>query len=233
MFRFFSLSLTFMAWCLSTTLSAQTNHELFRIVNDEYSAWIIRSGLLKTAQKEILFSTFIIKNDEIGNAKLKLLSDAARRGVKVRVILDDLGNKMPRDLLLYAASQGVEIKIFNKKNWLKLSTVIRRMHGKMLITDSTFLLVGGRNVDNEYFHLDSVSNFLDREVLIRGERAVGNAHQHFMALWQHEELCVPLVGTLTEDKRQRAKETFEKAALRVAADLPMLRALRARDTVRT
>jgi putative cardiolipin synthase len=211
----------------------QMNNELFRLVADEYSALTVRTGLLQTAQKEILFSTFIIKSDEIGHAKLQHLIDAVKRGVRVKVILDDLGNKVPTDILLYALSQGVEIKIFNKRNWFKPTTVIRRMHGKMLITDSTYLLIGGRNVDNEYFRMDSVSNFLDREVLVKGERAVSDARQHFMAMWEHEKLCKPLTGTLSAEAAAQAQEMLKKSVGLVAQELPKLRAVRAADTVRT
>ncbi|HND88119.1 MAG TPA: phosphatidylserine/phosphatidylglycerophosphate/cardiolipin synthase family protein, partial [Saprospiraceae bacterium] len=182
-------------------------------------------------KQEILFSTYIIKGDAIGHGKLKTLADAAKRGVKVKVILDDRGNKMPTDMLLYLKEQGVEVKIFNKQNWLKPQTVFRRMHGKMLIVDSTYLLVGGRNVDNAYFRMDSVSNFLDREVLVRGSRAVGNARQHFLAMWNHEKLCHPVEGSLSPVQRQQCAQLMDSSIVLLRQQLPKLRVLRAPDTL--
>lgn len=212
---------------------AQEGGDMFRILNAEYNAINARNNLLLQAKREILFSTFIIKSDAIGHAKLKELTDAAARGVKVKMLLDDLGNKVPYELLLYVQEKGVQVRIFNKKNWWRPHTVVRRMHGKMLIVDSTYLLVGGRNVDNEYFRMDTVSNFLDREVLISSDRAVGNAHQHFMAMWLHEGVSHKLEGALTTAQRIACAAALDTALAAVNRQLPMLRAMRAPDTINT
>ena len=214
-------------------LFAQEKGDLFRILSDEYSALTVRYNLLRDAQKEILFSTYIIKSDEIGFANLKMLVDAAQRGVKVRMILDGLGNKLPTDMLLYLADQGVEIKIFNKKNWVRPSTFVRRMHGKMLIVDGAYCLVGGRNIDNEYYRMDSTDNFLDREVLIRGDQALEKATIHFNAMWKHKVICTDLKGTFCPDDRGRCETLLDKSIKEVAHQLPSLRKLRIADTIST
>ena len=226
-------TLTFLVTFHLAHLFAQEKGDLFRILNDEYSALTIRYNLLREAKKEILFSTYIIKSDEIGFANLKMLVDAAQRGVKVRMILDGLGNKLPTDILLYLMDQGVEIKIFNKKNWTKPSTIIRRMHGKMLIVDGNYCLVGGRNIDNEYFRMDSLNNFLDREVLIRGNDAIKKACTHFNAMWQHKVICTDLKGTFCPDDRQRCETLLDKSVGEVTHQLPVLRKLRIADTIST
>ena len=225
----FSFLLTF---CLNILFS-QREGDLFRILSDEYSALTVRYNLLREAKKEILFSTYIIKSDEIGYANLKMLVDAARRGIKVRMILDGLGNKIPTDILLYLVDQGIEIKIFNKKNWTRPSTIVRRMHGKMLIVDGTYCVVGGRNIDNEYFRMDSLDNFLDREVLIRGDSALEKAGRHFNAMWKHKVICTDLKGSFCPDDRQRCETLLEHSLVDVAHHLPMLRALRITDTIST
>lgn len=214
-------------------LFAQEKGGLFRILSDEYSALTVRYNLLREAQKEILFSTYIIKDDEIGFANIKMLADAAQRGVKVRVILDGLGNHLPKEILLYLADRGVQIKIFNKKNWTRPSTIIRRMHGKLLIVDSTYCLVGGRNIDNEYFRMDSLNNFLDREVLVRGDQALKNACTHFNAMWEHKDICTDLKGIFYPDDRQRCESLLEKSSAVVNRQLPVLRQLRITDTINT
>ena len=212
-------------------LSAQKQSDLFRILSDEYSALNVRQNLIKEAEKEILFSTYIIKGDNIGFANLKILADAARRGVKVRVILDGLGNKLPKDILLYMVDCGVQIKIFNKKQWLRPYTFFRRMHGKMLIVDDQFCLIGGRNIDNEYFRMDSVNNFLDREVLIRGKEALAEACGHFNAMWNHKVICSDLKGTFCENDRERCQKLLETSTDHVGRQLPRLRQLRIADTI--
>lgn len=212
-------------------LNAQEEGDLFRILSDEYSALTVRNNLLRDAKKEILFSTFIIKSDEIGYANLKMLVDAAQRGVKVKMILDGLGNQLPTDILLYLVDQGIEIKIFNKKNWTRPSTIVRRMHGKMLIVDGTYCVVGGRNIDNEYYRMDSLDNFLDREVLIRGEGAVQKAGLHFHAMWRHRFICTDLKGAFPPDDRQRCETLLDQSLREVTLQLPMLRKLRVMDTI--
>ncbi len=214
-------------------LIAQGNGDLFRILSDEYSALTVRNNLLRDAKKEILFCTFIIKSDEIGYANLKMLIDAAQRGVKVKMILDGLGNQLPTDILLYLADQGIEIKIFNKKNWTRPSTIVRRMHGKMLIVDGTYCVVGGRNIDNEYFRMDSLDNFLDRDVLIRGKEALDKAGLHFNAMWRHTFICTDLKGVFPPDDRRRCEALLDKNFREVTRQLPMLRKLRVLDTIST
>jgi len=221
-----------LAFCLNN-LFAQQGGDLFRILSDEYSALAVRYDQLRDARKEILFSTYIIKSDEIGYANLKMLVDAAQRGVKVKMILDGLGNQLPTDMLLYLEDQGIQIKIFNKKNWTRPSTIVRRMHGKMLIVDGTYCLVGGRNIDNEYYRMDSLDNFLDREVLIRGDQALEKAGIHFNAMWKHKFICTDLKGTFRPDDRQHCETLLARSMVEVAHQLPMLRTLRIKDTIST
>ena len=223
----------FFALCFIPLVAQQQKGDMFRILSDEYSALTVRYNLLREAREEILFSTYIIKSDDIGFANLKMLADAAHRGVKVRVILDGLGNRLPADMLLYLKDQGVQIKIFNKKIWTRPSTIFRRMHGKMLIVDGNLCLVGGRNIDNEYFRMDSLNNFLDREVLIRGEEAVADACTHFNAMWNHKVICTDLKGTFCPDDRERCRLLLEKSVGDVVRQLPLLRQVRFPDTIST
>jgi putative cardiolipin synthase len=107
------------------------------------------------------------------------------------------------------------------------------MHGKMLIADGQLCLVGGRNIDNEYFRMDSLNNFLDREVLIRGDAAVAEARKHFNTMWNHKVICTDLKGDFPPDDRQRCHTLLETSAVDVARQLPLLRQLRIPDTIST
>jgi len=221
----------FLTLCFNHLFAQEDKGDLFRILSDEYSALTVRYSLLREAKTEILFSTYIIKSDEIGFANLKMLVDAAHRGVQVKVILDGLGNRLPADMLLYLADQGVQVKIFNKKIWTRPATIFRRMHGKMLIVDGSLCLVGGRNIDNEYFRMDSLNNFLDREVLIRGDEAVSDACTHFNAMWNHKVICTDLKGTFNPDDRHRCDSLLKNSIGEVAHRLPLLRQVRIPDTI--
>lgn len=172
-------------WLGCTRLAAA---DIFRILNGEREALQCRFDLMEQARKEVLLAMFIIKDDLIGRASLASLQRAAARGVKVRVILDDQGNRLPTDLLLYMEKQGVEVRIFNIKRWTNPRSVVDRMHSKMLITDARQLIVGGRNLKEEYFELDQAINFLDREVYVEGELALQLGRTHFYEMWNHPHL---------------------------------------------
>ncbi len=174
---------------------------LYRILNDEKEALQCRTDLMQQANHELLLTTFIIKDDLIGRSTLQMLIEAAERGVTVRMIVDDLGNRLPSDLLAYLAERGVENRVFNIKHYYKFRTMVDRMHGKMLITDERQFIIGGRNLKEEYYNLDSTVNFLDREVYVRDTSAVAEARRHFYDMWNYPEIIGKKRGVLTDEKR--------------------------------
>ena len=204
-YRFLVLAGLFLS---TTTVRAQ---HIYRILNDERDALQCRVDLIQQAKTEILLSTFIIKNDLIGKTVLQLLIDAAKRGVTVRVIVDDFGNKLPTDLLAYLAEQGVENQVFNIKHYYKFRTMVDRMHGKMLITEKQQFIVGGRNLKEEYYNLDSVSNFLDREVYVRDTGAVRTAARHFYDMWNYPVVVGKKTEKLTDEQRAFWRKSLQEA----------------------
>lgn len=188
--------------------------DVYRILNNEREALRCRFELMKQAREEILLSTYIIKDDLIGLAALQLMVDAARRGVTARLLVDDLGNRLPRDLLLFLEENGVQVRVFNPKRLPELRTLVDRMHGKMLITENRQFIVGGRNLDESYFSLDEHNNFLDREVYVCGENAVKQARNHFYSMWNYDEIT----GPGNRDSLDRTKRLFWYHAMKSAPD---------------
>lgn len=217
--------------CFGHTTFSQVKGDLFRILSDEYSALTVRNDLMQDAKKEIQVCTYIIEGDEIGYNSLKIMAEAAQRGVQVKMILDGLGKRVPIKMLLYMKDRGVQIKIYNKKNWKRPFMIYRRLHGKMLIVDSQYCLIGGRNLKDQYFRMDSVGNFLDREVLIRSDKAVDKARQHFYEMWEHEVLCTDLEGTFNPADRKQCQILLDSAALSVKSQMPLLRRVKGEDRV--
>lgn len=217
--------------CFSTTAFSQAKGDLFRILSDEYSALTARNSVMKGAKKEMLLCTYIIEGDNIGYHNLKLIVDAAKRGVQVKIILDGLGKKVPIKMLLYLKSQGVQIKIYNKKNWIRPFTIYRRLHGKMLVVDEEYCLIGGRNLHDQYFLMDTVSNFVDREVLIRSNKAVSEARQHFNEMWKHKVICTDLKGTFDPADSKQCQRLLDSSSLVVNDHIPLLRMFKGADTV--
>ena len=143
-----------------------------------------RIHLIRAARESIEVQTFIWANDEIGGLFARELIAAAKRGVKVRIIGDQLysGND-PKNLAAAAQThENLQIKLFNPLNqkatsstmdmikglFLNFSNLNNRMHNKLMVFDGRIGITGGRNIENAYFNWDIEYDFLDRDVLIIG-----------------------------------------------------------------
>ncbi|KWT99702.1 hydrolase [Vibrio toranzoniae] len=153
-----------------------------------------RLALVESAEHTIDIQYYIWNSDESGSYLASRLLEAADRGVKVRVMLDDI-NLNEREGLLSAlnAHPNVEIRIFNPtptrrgfSKWLSFvgdfSRLNRRMHNKSFTVDGTLSVVGGRNIGDEYFDLSDEINFRDRDVLVMGS-VVTTIQTSFIEYW--------------------------------------------------
>ena len=140
-------------------------------------ALLARAWLVDHARSSIEIQYFIWSTDNIGILASEALLRAARRGVKVRVLVDDLLIDAPdKTLLALAKHPNIDIRIYNPlhsvgvpwyKRILNLVTNFRganqRMHDKTLIVDGELAITGGRNMADEYFDYDHAYNFRDRD----------------------------------------------------------------------
>ena len=142
---------------------------------------LLRLHLIRSAQRSIEIQTFIFSEDDAGYLVLDELVKAARRGVKVRVIADQLFSL--DDASLYAAltraHENFEFRVYNP-TFHKASTpplefaagvlccfwrFNQRMHDKMLLVDGTIGIVGGRNYENRYYDWDGEFDYRDRDLV--------------------------------------------------------------------
>lgn len=142
-----------------------------------------RLTLVAQAQKSLDLQYYLLHNDVTGHKLARAVRDAAVRGVRVRLLVDDLYTADSDEMLLaLAAYPNVEIRLFNPfpsgrasmaTRWLyalgDFSRINRRMHNKMLIADGAFAVAGGRNIANEYFFMGKDDNFVDFDLLLTGE----------------------------------------------------------------
>ncbi len=178
-------------------------------------AMISRAWLTQHAEQTIDVQYFIFSADNIGLIAVDYLVRAAERGVKVRVLVDDIMIEAQGDeLLMLASHENIDIKIYNPlanvgKNIIEklyhLSTKFhqfnQRMHNKTFTVDGKVTITGGRNVADEYFGYDHEYNFRDRDVLLLGGAAV-NIQQSFEQFWQHD-LSTPV------QQLMKTKQAFE------------------------
>jgi putative cardiolipin synthase len=160
-------------------------------------ALMSRAWLVDNARRSIEVQYFIWSTDNIGILAAEALLRAAERGVKVRVVVDDLLIDAPdKALLALALHPSIEIKVYNPrhsvgtpvpKRVLNMLADFRgfnqRMHDKVFIVDGKVAITGGRNMAAEYFDYNHDYNFRDRDALVLGE-AVLAMRASFERFWQ-------------------------------------------------
>jgi putative cardiolipin synthase len=154
---------------------------------DGETALRARTSLVDVAQSSIDVQYYIWRTDRTGRLLLSRLLDAAERGVRVRILLDDI-HKGEQRALLKALDRHplVEIRLFNPASTgsdglgmitrglelvIDYDRMTHRMHNKLFLVDSSLVIVGGRNIGNEYFDLNGQKNFRDLDVLAAGPAA--------------------------------------------------------------
>ena len=175
----------------STTLSKElasvaeqmTNKTGVYVLEDGSGSMVARAWLSEYAEKTIDIQYFIFSTDNVGLIACDYLIRAADRGVKVRIIVDDIMvDSDIQDILTFNSHENITVKIYNPgvnlgKNIFnkikKLTTDFRsanqRMHNKTFIVDGKVVITGGRNIADEYFDYDHEYNFRDRDILLLGK----------------------------------------------------------------
>jgi putative cardiolipin synthase len=163
--------------------------------NDQALRW--RLALTDLAEHTIDIQYFIWHGDESGLLLLKRLVRAADRGVRVRLLIDDI--LVQKDTHLIPALNhhpNFEIRVFNP--WegrhgimsgleflFNMKRLNHRMHNKLMVADNRMTIVGGRNIGNEYFGLAEAFNFSDMDVLAAGPIA-RRVSRSFDIYWNSE-----------------------------------------------
>ncbi len=174
------------------------------VLEEDTESLLTRAWLSDNAEKTIDVQYFIFSADNIGLIAIDYLVKAAERGVKVRVLVDDIMVEASGDeLLKLAAHPNFDIKIYNPmanigKNivekmvnlTLDFHELNQRMHNKTLTVDGKVSITGGRNLADEYFGYDHEYNFRDRDVMFIGG-AAGDVQYSFNQFW-HNKLSVPI-----------------------------------------
>ncbi len=168
--------------------SAEPPHEDsgFFILPDGVDALNMRLTLIREAKRSLDVQYYIWHQDKSGRLILSALLDAAERGVKVRLLLDDMNLAEDRDLFRdLDRHPQVEIRLFNPlkydgKGLSKIARSVelmvdfkdknRRMHNKMLLADESMAVMGGRNIGDEYFDLAVDKSFRDLDIYTEGPR---------------------------------------------------------------
>jgi len=147
---------------------------------DEAMEWRLR--LIDSASQSLDLQTFLWNDDKSGLTFLRHIYEAADRGVRVRILVDDFFTST-HDEAIWDVDQhpNIEFRIYNPYahrdrslgvrmfvNLGDFSRVDHRMHNKLMVVDNRAAIVGGRNLGDEYFGRHDSANFRDMEVLVAG-----------------------------------------------------------------
>lgn len=169
-------------------------------------ALLARVHLIRSATTRIDLQTYIFDEDDAGLLVLDELIGAARRGVRVRLLLDQLAALESVDTLasLAGAHANLEVRLYNPMlgrarinyaRWVMAGVCCwrrlnQRMHSKLLLVDTAVAIAGGRNYQNDYYDWDPEFNFRDRDVMVAGPVA-REMDADFLRFW-NDERSVPL-----------------------------------------
>lgn len=150
-------------------------------------AFDARVALANTAVTSLDVQYYIWHRDKTGTALLSKLLDAAERGVRVRLLLDDINLGKDREFLkaldqhplvqirifnpLSSDGEGLSVIARNAQLVLDFNEMNRRMHNKVFIADNSVSVIGGRNIGDEYFDLKEDRSFRDLDILAAGKVA--------------------------------------------------------------
>lgn len=165
-----------------------------------HDAFASRALLAQTAEKTLDIQYYIWKEDLTGTLMFKSIVDAANRGVRVRLLLDDNGiSGLDESLAALNLYSNIEVRLFNPfslrwPKWMGFITnfpkLNRRMHNKSFTADNQASIVGGRNIGDEYFGTGTGQLFADLDVLLIGQ-VVKKISEDFDTYW-NSPLSIPI-----------------------------------------
>jgi putative cardiolipin synthase len=180
---------------LAPKIKAHPGKSGFYALADGESAFAARVALIKDAEKSLDVQYYIWHDDLTGKVLHNLLLKAADRGVRVRLLLDDL-DTAGKDQMLHIidAHPNIEIRLYNPfANRSKrfgdyvgdTSRINHRMHIKTITADNQATIFGGRNIGDEYFDATEEVGFSDLDALGVGP-IVGEVSQQFDLYWNSQ-----------------------------------------------
>jgi putative cardiolipin synthase len=180
---------------VATEVAANPGNTGIHPLPEPHDAFAARVLLAAAAEKSLDAQYYIWHGDQVGYLLFEALWQAAERGVRVRLLLDDLNTGgLDPTIAALDAHPGIEVRLYNPLlqrgarllNFLTdFARVNRRMHNKSFTVDNQASVVGGRNIGNEYFGAGSGVVFADLDVFAVGA-AVREVSKEFDLYWNSE-----------------------------------------------
>lgn len=214
--------------CSDSAKLSQVFHNFDTVMNSKSGAYVLEDGdgsmiarawLSEHAEKSIDIQYFIFSVDNVGLIACDYLVRAADKGIKVRILVDDIMVEAdPEDIMTLDNHENIEIKIYNPgsnlgknigQKLVKIAKDFRgfnqRMHNKTFIVDGKVVITGGRNIADEYFDYDHEYNFRDRDILLLGK--IGQEVQNSFNQFWESPLSIPVSQEI--QSKQTTPSNFE------------------------
>ncbi len=197
----------------------------FRLLESGRAALAARLALADRARKTLDLQYYLFHSDTSGQLLVESLLRAADRGVRVRILLDDVDTaESEQAIIALDAHKNIQIRLYNPfhvRGNSPLGRALefigdkdrlnRRMHNKLFVADNQFGITGGRNIGDEYFHVENTVAFRDLDVMAAG-RTVQDMSAAFDVFWNADHSiparALPFEGTrrkLLAEKREALK----------------------------
>lgn len=213
---------TFLGGLIAETAPEDTSLTGVELLSDPKSAFTTRFAIANLAEKSLDLQYYLWKGDLAGGLLLWAALDAADRGVRVRFLIDDIYHSGRDDTYaILDTHPNFEVRIFNPManrgagrylNYVaNYKYLNHRMHNKIFLADNAVAVLGGRNIGNDYFGVDTKANFFDLDVLATGQGA-REAGQAFDEYWNSKH-AVPIKvlnpKAFTEEHLEEGREKLD------------------------
>ena len=193
------------------------NDSGFALVGSAELAFTSRMTLIKAAQKTLDIQYYAIFQDNTTERMFEALREAAARGVRIRILLDDFNTSGKNaQVLKLAYEKNIELRLFNPlpggrsslpvrilTNLNDVDRIQRRMHNKIMVADNALGITGGRNLGETYFGQSKGTNFVDIDVLAAG-RIARDLSRSFDQYWNNP-LAYPVQSLMTAEEIEAIK----------------------------
>jgi len=215
----YALDLSTLDPAIKKLLDEHPEQSGFYLLENNIDAFTARRNLINQAQHTLDLQYYSFLGDTSGKLIANALIQAASRGVRVRVLLDDIDTLgVDEAISILNAHPSIEIRIFNPfyfrgllrylEFFVDSSRVGRRMHNKVMIADNALAIVGGRNISDVYFTADPDLLFLDVDLLTLGD-IVRSISVSFDEYW-NSRWSVPVAVLYARPKRRYALNKIKK-----------------------
>lgn len=210
--------------------TARPDASAFTLISGPKHALSSRMALVENAQQTLDLQYYAIHADQSTGRLLRAIVQAAQRGVRVRVLLDDFHSTGPdAQIMRLAFVPNVEMRMFNPLAGSRASTIGRawtlltdfqraqqRMHNKLFVADNALAVIGGRNLGDAYFDASNDGNFVDLDVLTGGP-VVKDLSRSFDRYWNNVR-AYPVQSLVSEQELLQLKSQFEQEDSKAASE---------------